>query len=279
MAALLRGRLGRFEDWVASALMAAILVVLALQVGSRVIGAPLSWTEEVARFCLMWLIMLGATIAVRDGTHFDVDVLPAPKTPRAKAIARLVVDGSILAVALIFTQLFSRDYGMVNYVLSEIGLHKVDWEAGNYSSWIALSVMVMWRWTGYNALIYLAGMQAIPFELYESAAMDGASRWRQFRSITVPMLRPTILFTVIVSTIGALQIFGEPLLFNQSQTPETGGSQHQFQVMAVYTYQTFLGNGKYGYGSAISWAMFLVIVVIVGINLALVRRLRGVEGS
>jgi cellobiose transport system permease protein len=91
------------------------------------------------------------------------------------------------------------------------------------------------------------------------------------------MLRPTILFTVIVSTIGALQLFGEPLLFNQSQTPETGGSQHQFQVMAVYTYQMFLGSGKFGYGAAISWAMFLVIIVIVAVNVSLARRLRGVE--
>jgi len=186
---------------------------------------------------------------------------------------------SVAAVTIIFVQLFGRDYGLINYVLGLFGIHHLDWQAGTWSSWIAISIIVTWRWTGYNALIYLASMQAIPLELYESAAIDGASRWRQFRSITVPMLRPTILFTVIVSTIGALQLFGEPLLFNQSQTPETGGSQHQFQVMAVYTYSTFLSNGKYGYGAAISWAMFLVIVVIVGINLSLARRLRGVEES
>ena len=168
---------------------------------------------------------------------------------------------------------------LINYVLHLFGVSRIDWQAGTWSSWLAISLIVTWRWTGYNALIYLASMQAVPFELYESAALDGAGRWRQFRSITIPMLRPTILFTVIVSTIGALQLFGEPLLFNVSQTPAAGGSQHQFQVMAVYTYQTFLGNGKYGYGSAISWAMFLVIVVIVGINLTLVRRLRGVEGA
>src|SRR5438067_2867900 len=184
---------------------------------------------------------------------------------------------SVAAVTVIFVQLFGRDYGLINYVLGLFGVKHLDWQAGTWSSWIAISIIVTWRWTGYNALIYLAGMQAIPFELYESAALDGASRWRQFRSITVPMLRPTILFTVIVSTIGALQIFGEPLLFNQSQTPETGGSQHQFQVMAVYTYEMFLGSGKFSYGAAISWAMFLVIVVIVLINVSLARRLRGVE--
>ena len=81
---------------------------------------------------------------------------------------------SLVAVALIFTQLFSRDYGLINYVLGQVGIGKVDWEAGDYTSWLALSAMVIWRWTGYNALLYLAAMQAIPDELYEAAAIDGA---------------------------------------------------------------------------------------------------------
>ena len=120
---------------------------------------------------------------------------------------------SLVAVALIFTQLFAHDYGFVNYVLGLVGIHHVYWEAGRFSSWVALSVMVTWRWTGYNALIYLAAMQSIPEELYEAAAVDGARRWRQFLHVTVPMLRPTIIFTVIISTIGGLQLFTEPYLF------------------------------------------------------------------
>jgi cellobiose transport system permease protein len=186
---------------------------------------------------------------------------------------------SVAAVTIIFVQLFGRDYGLVNWVLGLFGVDHVDWQAGTLSSWVGISVIVTWRWTGYNALIYLAAMQAIPFELYESAAMDGASRWRQFRSITIPMLRPTILFTVIVSTIGALQLFGEPLLFNVSQTPTAGGSQHQFQTLAVYTYDQFWQKFKYGYGAAISWTLFFVIVVIVAINFTLARRIKGVDAS
>ena len=88
---------------------------------------------------------------------------------------------SLVAVALIFTQLFAHDYGFINYALGSVGIHHVYWEAGRFSSWVALSVMVMWRWTGFNALIYLAAMQAIPEELYEAAAVDGARRFRQFR--------------------------------------------------------------------------------------------------
>ncbi|HEV7898710.1 MAG TPA: sugar ABC transporter permease [Planosporangium sp.] len=186
---------------------------------------------------------------------------------------------SVAAVTIIFVQLFGRDYGMVNWLLGLVGLDHIDWQAGTLSSWVALSVIVTWRWTGYNALIYLAGMQSVPFELYESAALDGASRWKQFWTITVPMLRPTILFTVIVSTIGSLQLFGEPLLFNTSQTPTTGGSQHQFQTLALYTYDQFWQKFKYGYGAAISWAMFGIIALFVVTNLIAARRMRGVDAS
>jgi cellobiose transport system permease protein len=186
---------------------------------------------------------------------------------------------SVAAVTIIFVQLFGRDYGLVNWFLGLFGVHHIEWQAGTLTSWVAIAVIVTWRWTGYNALIYLASMQAIPFELYESAAIDGASRMRQFWSITVPMLRPTILFTVVVSTIGALQLFGEPLLFNVSQTPTAGGSQHQFQTLALYTYDQFWQKFKYGYGAAISWAMFGVILVFVVVNLLIARRLRGVDAS
>ena len=184
---------------------------------------------------------------------------------------------SVAAVTLIFVQLFGRDYGLINWVLGLFGVEHIEWQAGTLSSWTAISAIVTWRWTGYNALIFLAAMQAVPFELYEAAAIDGASRWRQFRSITVPMLRPTILFAVIVSTIGALQLFGEPMLFSQQQDPTTGGSQHQFQTLALYSYNQFWGRFKYGYGAAVSWAMFLLIVVIVAANLLAARRLKGLD--
>ncbi|MFD9126690.1 carbohydrate ABC transporter permease [Kitasatospora sp. NPDC059571] len=184
---------------------------------------------------------------------------------------------SVAAVTLIFVQLFGRDFGLVNWALGLFGVDHIDWQAGTLSSWTAIAAIVTWRWTGYNALIYLAAMQSVPFELYEAAAIDGAGRWRQFRSITVPLLRPTILFTVIVSTIGALQLFGEPMLFSQQQDPTTGGSQHQFQTLALYSYNQFWGRFKYGYGAAVSWAMFLIIVVVVAANLLAARRMKGVD--
>jgi cellobiose transport system permease protein len=183
---------------------------------------------------------------------------------------------SLVAVALIFTQLFSRDYGLVNYGIGAFGVHHIDWEAGRLSSWIALSVMVTWRWTGYNALIYLAAMQGIPEELYEAAAIDGASGWKQFRHVTVPMLRPTIIFTVIVSTIGGLQLFTEPYLFEPLKQGATGGSARQYQTVVMYLYEkAFAGTQfDFGYAAAIGWALFLLIAVFALVNFLIVRRIR-----
>jgi len=186
---------------------------------------------------------------------------------------------SLVAVALIFTQMFGHDYGFVNWVLSLVGIHHVYWEAGRFSSWVALSVMVTWRWTGYNALIYLAAMQSVPDELYEAAAVDGASRRRQFFHITVPMLRPTIIFTVIIATIGGLQLFTEPYLFQPRASGGTGGSARQYQTIVMYLYEKFLGSTqfKFGYAAAIAWCLVLLIALFAFINFFFVSRIRSAE--
>jgi len=186
---------------------------------------------------------------------------------------------SLVAVALIFTQLFSRDYGFFNYLLGGIGIGPIDWEAGQISSWVAISTMVTWRWTGYNALLYLAAMQAIPDDLYESAAIDGAGRWKQFWHITVPMIRPTIIFTVIVSTIGGLQLFTEPYLFQPIKQGALGGSARQYQTISMYLYEKSFGSSQFdfGYAAAIAWCLFLIIVVVSFVNFLLIRRIRSAE--
>jgi cellobiose transport system permease protein len=186
---------------------------------------------------------------------------------------------SLVAVALIFTQLFSRDYGMINYVLGQVGIHQIDWEAGRLSSWVALSVMVTWRWAGYNALIYLAAMQAIPDDLYEAAAIDGAKSFRQFIHVTVPMIRPTIIFTVIISTIGGLQLFTEPYLFQPTKQGAFGGSGRQYQTVSMYLYEKAFGSTQFdfGYAAAIAWCLFLLIAVISLVNFLVIRRIRSAE--
>ncbi|GAA0655463.1 sugar ABC transporter permease [Kitasatospora atroaurantiaca] len=176
---------------------------------------------------------------------------------------------SVAAATLVFAQLFGRDYGLINWVLAGVGLSPVDWQADTWASQFGVSAIVTWRWTGYNALIYLAGMQAIPGELYESAAMDGASRWQQFRHVTVPGLRPTIIFTVVVSTIGASQLFGEPLLYEGNAG---GGISHQYQTLGLYMYEQGWSFFHLGRAAAVAWVMFLLIVVLALINAAIAAR-------
>jgi cellobiose transport system permease protein len=178
---------------------------------------------------------------------------------------------SVAAATLVFALLFGRDYGMINWALDLVGVEHIDWENGTWTSQIAVSTIVIWRWTGYNALIYLAAMQAVPDDLYESASLDGASRWQQFWHVTIPSLRPTILFTVVVSTIGATQLFGEPLLFGGTQT---GGGSHQYQTLGLYLYEQGWFNFHLGRASAIAWTMFLILLVIGLANWLIARRLQ-----
>lgn len=176
---------------------------------------------------------------------------------------------SVAASTLVFAQIFGRDGGFANWLISLVGMDAIDWRNGNLTAQIAISVIVTWRWTGYNALIYLAGMQSIPYDLYEAAALDGASRWQQFRYITLPGLRPTILFTVVVSTIGASQLFGEPLLFGGGMP--NGGAVNQYQTLGLFMYQQGWQFGSLGRAAAVAWVTFLLIVVLVLVNTALVR--------
>ncbi len=177
---------------------------------------------------------------------------------------------SVAAATLVFTGLFGRDFGFINWLLGLVGFDHIDWQAGRWTSQIAISTIVTWRWTGYNALIYLAAMQSISTDLYESAAIDGASRWQQFRYVTIPALRPTILFTIIISTIGATQIFGEPLLFG-GQVGHSGGVSRQYQTLGLLLYDEGWRNSKLGYAAAVAWTMFVIILIAVLVNATLAR--------
>ncbi|GAA1088789.1 carbohydrate ABC transporter permease [Nocardiopsis composta] len=181
---------------------------------------------------------------------------------------------SIAAMAIVFSTLFGTEYGMINQVLGLFGIDPVNWRGGRLSSWTAIAVMVDWRWTGYNTLIYLAAMQAVPKDLYEAAALDGASALRRFWQITIPMMRPTILFTVIISTIGQMQLFTEPAVFDTGGAM-AGGNQGQFQTVMMLVFQEAFRYGNYGYGAAVSWVLFLVIVVLGLINVLLTGRIKG----
>lgn len=186
---------------------------------------------------------------LRGSTFFRVAAL----TPYATSVG---------AAALVFTMLFERDFGMINWMLSMVGVDNVDWENNKWAAQTAISTIVIWRWTGYNALLYLAAMQAIPRDRYEAAAIDGASRWQQFLTVTIPGIRSTIVFTIVLSTIGATQLFGEPLIFGQGPNGITGGADNQYQTLGLLLYEEGWKNYQMGRAATVAWAMFLLLIVV-----------------
>ncbi len=173
-----------------------------------------------------------------------------------------------VAIAIIFGVMFSDRYGVVNAALANLGFDPVGWHSEAIPSHIAIASMVNFRWTGYNALIFLAAMQAVPRDYYEAAMIDGAGRFRRFFSITIPQLRPTIIFVVVTSTIGGLQIFDEPRLYDQFGT---GGADGQWRTLTIYIYNLGWGESNFGRASAVAWLLFLVIIIFGAINLAITR--------
>ncbi|MGL5851611.1 MAG: carbohydrate ABC transporter permease [Phycicoccus sp.] len=175
-----------------------------------------------------------------------------------------------VAVALIFNDLFGDRFGLVNQALGLVGVDPVRWHVDVIPSHLAIATMVNFRWTGYNALIFLAAMQAIPRDYYEAALVDGAGRVRTFFSLTVPLLRNTIIFVVITSTIGGLQIFDEPRMFDQAGQ---GGADRQWQTLTLFLWQTGWGQQNLGRAAAVAWLLFLLIVLIGVVNFVITRRI------
>ncbi|AEM84027.1 carbohydrate ABC transporter permease [Streptomyces violaceusniger] len=182
---------------------------------------------------------------------------------------------SVVAVAIIFTSIFSTNFGLANAVLQGLGLDQVAWLNTDWGIKISIAVLMTWQWTGYNALIFLAGLQTIPSELYEAARVDGAGPVQTFFRITVPMMRPIILFALVVSTVTGLQSFTEPqvLLANTNNTSTfAGGPGNAGQTMVLYFFQQSFDNNDFGYGAAIAWGIFLVVAIFSIVNWRLVQR-------
>ncbi|WP_243728588.1 sugar ABC transporter permease [Microbacterium sp. BK668] len=180
-----------------------------------------------------------------------------------------------VAVGLIFTAIFADNIGLVNTWLGDLGLPAIPWHKDPFWSHVAIATMVNYRWTGYNALILLAAMQAVNRDYYEAATVDGAGVVRQFFSITLPSLKPTLIFVIITSTIGGLQIFDEPRVFDQFGR---GGAGQQWLTIALYLYDIGWGQWNFGRAAAMAWILFLIIVLVGVVNLLLTRTFVRDEG-
>lgn len=166
---------------------------------------------------------------------------------------------STVAIAIMFSSLFSKDFGLINAALSGLlGGENIDWLGRPESIKPAIAFIVFWRYLGFNVVLYLAALQTIPKDLYEAATMDGASRWQQFWCITLPSLKPMIFFGVTLSVIGGLQLFEEPFIL----TGGKGGPDQAAMTSAVYLYRMAFDFNDFGGASAMSWLLFVVVALL-----------------
>jgi cellobiose transport system permease protein len=178
----------------------------------------------------------------------------------------LPVITSAVSVSIIFQNVFSMNYGLLNYLLGFFGMAAVDWVNWSWSIPIAVSIVINWRWIGWNTLIYLAGLQSIPDELYESADIDGASTITKHLSITIPMLLPIIFFAVTMSIIGGMQVFDEPYVLTSREASMMGGADNAGFTSAFYILWLLRRAARYGKGSTVAWLLFILILIMTFIN-------------
>jgi ABC-type sugar transport system permease subunit len=177
----------------------------------------------------------------------------------------LPVVTSIVAIAVIWRFLFNVDLGLVNGLLSTFGIRGPDWLGNPVLAIAIITLLLVWRNFGNAMIILLAGLQGIPGDLYEAARIDGAGRWQEFRFVTMPMLRPTLLFVTVLTTIGFLQIFEEPFVMTQ------GGPLNRTLSVSMYVYRQAFNFFHQGYASAIAYTLFVVVAAITFLQFRILR--------
>ena len=166
-----------------------------------------------------------------------------------------------VSYSMIFKSLFAPD-GVVNRVLMAIGLSSVDWFQSTWPARWVIVIALIWRWTGYNMVFYLAGLQNIDYSVYEASYIDGATPFQQFMKITIPLLKPTILMTAIMSTSGTLQ------LFDESMNLTAGGPGKSTMTLAHYIYNiSFVETPKFNYAAALSVCILVMVAVLSAIQM------------
>jgi multiple sugar transport system permease protein len=218
-----------------------------------VLHEPLFW--QALRNTLYFAVVGGPlTIAASLGAALLVNA----RAVRWKSTARTVFFApfvtTLVAVAIVWRYLYHPRYGLLNYLLGFVHLGPIDWLGNPHWAMPAIILMATWKNFGYNMLICIAGLQSIPRELYEAAALDGASAWQRFRHVTMPMLAPTLFFVVIVTMIGYLQLFTEPYVMTQ------GGPLRATTSLVLYMYEEGFRWWRLGVAAAIAFLLFAVIV-------------------
>ena len=225
---------------------------------------PLFWS---ALGHTMYFVAVGVPLSL--GASLGAAMLLNSPLARCKPFFRTAlfapVVTTVVATAVIWRYLFNTKYGMANYVLGLVGIHPVDWLGDPHWAMPTIIAFAVWKNFGYNMIIFLAGLQAIPPDLYEAARIDGASPWRQFRHITLPMLKPTMLMVGILTVSGYFQLFAEPYVM-------TEGGPLQSTVSVLYLmYDEGFKWWNLGSASAVAFLLFLIMFAVTVLMLKLSR--------
>ena len=226
--------------------------IVGLRNYSDLLGSSIFWTAFANT---MYFALVGGPLTV--AVSLAAALLVNAKLTRFKSIFRTIyfapVVTTLVAVAIVFKYIYHPRFGMLNRFLDTIGLPQPDWLGNPKLAMLAIILLAVWKGFGYTMIIFIAGLQQIPEELYEAARLDGAGAWRQFRHVTLPMLAPTFLFVGVVVAIGQLQIFAEPYVMTQ------GGPLNKTVTMVMLMYQQGFKFWEMGYAAAVAFVLFLVI--------------------
>ncbi|MFF0473772.1 carbohydrate ABC transporter permease [Streptomyces sp. NPDC004284] len=218
----------------------------------RLADDPLFWTA-LRNTGVILAVQVPVMLALATALAVALD----SKLLRGRPVFRLgfflpMVTG-LVAYGIVFSVLLNKDYGLVNWLLGLLGADPVPWLTDPLWARISLGLALTWHYTGYNAVILLARLQTVPRELYDAAAVDGAGAWGAFRHVTLPGLRPALLLTTVLSTIGTLQLFDEPYVLTG------GGPDNATLTIGVYLYQNAFKYFDFGYASAIAYALTVLV--------------------
>ncbi|MFB7381927.1 carbohydrate ABC transporter permease [Kitasatospora purpeofusca] len=174
----------------------------------------------------------------------------------------------LVAYGILFGALFANDFGTVNALLADLGLPRVNWLGDPLTARFSVVLAMLWHYTGYFSVIFLAQLQSIPDELYDAAATDGAGTWQKFRHVTLPGLRPAVVLTTVMATAGTLQLFDEPYVLTN------GGPDGATTTIGLYMYLNGFTYFDFGYASAIGWVLTAIIAVIALVQVKVLGRER-----
>ncbi len=226
---------------------------------------PLFWTALQNTF---YFALVGGPLTV--AVSLAAALLVNAKLVRFRTLFRTIYFvpfvTTLVAVAVVWRYLYHAEYGLLNWALGFVGIGPVDWLADPRWAMPAIILLAIWKNFGYNMLIFIAGLQAIPEELYEAAQLDGASPWQRFRHVTLPSLAPTFFFVGVVTMIGYFQLFSEPYVMTG------GGPLRSTTSLVLLMYEEGFRWWRLGAAAAVAFLLFLIILAWTALQLRIERR-------